>query len=93
MGAPISLVIRNLPNKVQTLNEMFSNSCQLANALVTNTKKYLEESPDLKSAMNATASSLTDDLPSVKSTKEDSPANRIVSAGEDVSFENTSSVV
>ena len=55
MGAPISLVIRNRANKVQALNEMFSNSCQLANALVSNTKKYLEESPDLKSAMKAIA--------------------------------------
>ena len=58
MGAPISLVICNLPNKVQTLNEMFSNSCQLANALVTNTKKYLEESPDLKSAMKGSPAGL-----------------------------------
>ena len=42
MDAQTGGVIRNLANKIQSLNQMFSNSCQLASGLVTNAKKAYE---------------------------------------------------
>lgn len=93
MDAQTGGVIRNLANKIQSLNQMFSNSCQLASGLVTNAKKAYEESTDFKSAMTAFGSNVSSDFFTAKSTKEDSPASRITSAGKAVQCENTGNVL
>lgn len=69
MDAQTGGVIRNLANKIQSLNQMFSNSCQLASGLVTNAKKAYEESTDFKSAMTAFGSNVSSDFFTAKSTK------------------------
>lgn len=82
MDAQTAGVIRNLANKIQSLNQMFSNSCQIASGLVTDAKKAYMEASDLSSAMTAFGNNVATDFFSAKSTADDSPANRIVSAGK-----------
>lgn len=93
MDAQTGGVIRNLANKIQSLNQMFSNSCQLASGMVVNAKKAFEETSDFKSAMTAFGTNVASDFFAAKSTKEDSPANRIVSTGKSVACDNTGNVL
>ncbi|WP_137887528.1 conjugal transfer protein TraH [Pseudomonas sp. 2FE] len=93
MDAQTGGVIRNLANKIQSLNQMFSNSCQLASGLVTNAKKAFEETSDFKSAMTSFGSNVSDDFFGAKSTKEDSPANRLASAGKAEMCNNVGNVL
>lgn len=93
MDAQTGGVIRNLANKIQSLNQMFSNSCQLASGMVSNAQDAFRESSDLKSAITAYGSNVAADFFSAKSTKEDSPANRIASTGKAVQCENSGNIL
>lgn len=82
MDSATNGVLRNLTNKIQSLNQMFSNSCKLAQGLVTGTMDAFREKRDLKSSLAGVAENVAPDLFSSSSTKEDSPSNRIVTAGK-----------
>lgn len=75
-------IIRNLANKIQQLNQMFSNSCQLASGIVTGGLKAFQERHDLKAASTAFLDGVAPDFFSAKTTKEGSAADRLQSAGK-----------
>ncbi|MCC9289583.1 conjugal transfer protein TraH [Pseudomonas aeruginosa] len=93
MEAQTGRVMRNLANEIQALNQMLSNSSQLASGLVTIAKKAYEECTDFISAMSAFGSNVSSDFLTAKSTNEDSPANRIGASGMAVQCEYTGNVL
>jgi conjugative transfer pilus assembly protein TraH len=93
MDSATNGVLRNLTNKIQSLNQMFSNSCQLAQGIVQGTADAFKEKRDLKSAMTGIMENVAPDYFSSKSTKEDSPGSRIVSAGKAKSCSDTGNVI
>lgn len=93
MDAQTAGVIRNLANKIQSLNQMFSNSCQIASGLITDAKKAYEESSDLSSAISAFGNNVATDFFSAKSTADDSPANRLVSSGKATNCKDVGNVL
>ncbi|SIR01014.1 conjugal transfer protein TraH [Aquipseudomonas alcaligenes] len=92
MDSATNGVLRNLTNKIQSLNQMFSNSCQLAQGIVQGTADAFKEKRDLKSAMTGIMDNVAPDFFSSKSTKEESPGKRIVSAGKAKSCSDTGNV-
>lgn len=93
MDAQTAGVIRNLANKIQQLNQMFSNSCQLASGLVTNAYKSYRESSDLKAASSSFLENVSTDFFGAKTATESSPASRLDSAGKSVLCEHTGNIV
>lgn len=75
-------IIRNLANKIQQLNQMFSNSCQLASGIVSGGLAAFKERHDLKAATTAFVDNVAPDFFSAKSVKEGSAAGRLLSAGK-----------
>lgn len=93
MDAQTAGVIRNLANKIQSLNQMFSNSCQLAQGVMSGGVAAFKEGGDLKSAMTAFGENVAPDFFSAKSTKEASPAERIVTANKAKACANTGNII
>lgn len=75
-------IIRGLRNNIQRLNEMFSNSCQLASGIVNGGMKALEENKDLKSAATSMLENVTTDFFSSKTATASSPDKRLSDAGK-----------
>lgn len=86
-------VISKLANKIQQLNQMFSNSCQLASGLVTNAFKAVRESSDLGSATSAFVENVTDDYFGAKNATATSPASKLIDSGKLMTCKHSGNVV
>ncbi|WP_196762510.1 conjugal transfer protein TraH, partial [Stutzerimonas frequens] len=75
-------IIRGLRNNIQRLNEMFSNSCQLATGVIDAGRKAYAEHNDLKSAATGMLENVTSDFFSSKTATATSPSERLASAGK-----------
>lgn len=82
MDAQTSGVIGELTGSIRQLNQMFSNSCQIASGVLTDGFKALEEGRGFKAAANAVMDSVTTDFFSGRSQKEGTAFERIKSAGK-----------
>jgi len=82
MDSMTSGVISKLANKIQQLNQMFSNSCQMASGLLTNAYKAYKENSDLTSAASAFVENVTDDYFGAKNSTAASPASKLINAGK-----------
>lgn len=82
MDAQTSGVIKNITGRIQQLNQMFSNSCQLASGIVNGGMKALEENRDFKSASNAFVKNVSDDFFGARSQKQGTAFQRLQDAGK-----------
>lgn len=82
MDAQTSGVIKNITGRIQQLNQMFSNSCQLASGIVNGGIKALEENRDFKSASSAFVKNVSDDFFGARSQKQGTAFQRLQDAGK-----------
>lgn len=92
MDSMTSGVISKLANKIQQLNQMFSNSCQLASGLVTNAYKAFKENNDLGSATSAFVENVTTDFFGAKNSTASSPASRLIDSGKTIPCKHSGNV-
>jgi len=93
MDAATAGIIRGLRNSIQRLNEMFSNSCQLATGVIDAGRKAYAEHNDLKSAASGMLENVTSDFFSSKTATASSPSERLASAGKMKPCYNTGNVM
>lgn len=93
MDPKVAGVISTLANKIQQLNQMFSNSCQLASGLVTNAYKAYKESSDLSSAASAFVENVTDDYFGAKNSTATSPASKLIDSGKIILCKHSGNLV
>lgn len=93
MDSATNGVLRNLTNKIQSLNQMFSNSCQLAQGVVSGAADAFAEKRDLKSALGGVLENVASDLFASKSTQEESPAKRLASSGKAKACTDTGNIL
>ncbi|MCC8345174.1 conjugal transfer protein TraH [Pseudomonas stutzeri] len=93
MDASTASIIRGLRNNIQRLNEMFSNSCQLATGVIDAGRKAFAEHNDLKSAATGMLENVTSDFFSSKTATATSPSERLASAGKMKPCYNTGNVM
>ena len=93
MDSATNGVLRNLTNKIQSLNQMFSNSCQLAQGVVNGAQEAFSEKRDLKSALRVMAENVAPDFFSSKSPKEESSAKRLAAAGKAKACADTGNIL
>jgi len=82
MDAQTSGVIKNITGRIQQLNQMFSNSCQLASGIVNGGLAAFRESRDFKSASTAFLDNVAPDFFASRSQKEGTAFERLQSAGK-----------
>ncbi len=82
MDSMTSGVISKLTAKIQQLNQMFSNSCQLATGIVDGGIAALNEKRSFKESANAFLENVSSDFFSARSLKEATPFERLKSAGK-----------
>lgn len=93
MDSSVSGVLRDLTNRIQSLNEMFSNSCQLAQGVVQGAADAYAEKRDLKSALTGVLENVSSDLFSSKSTSENSSSERLSDSGKAETCKDTGNIL
>jgi conjugative transfer pilus assembly protein TraH len=93
MDAATAGVIRGLRNSIQRLNEMFSNSCQLASGIVEGGIAAFKERNDLKAATQSFAENVAPDFFSSKTATAESPSERLSAAGKMEACVNTGNII
>ncbi|EHK69097.1 IncF plasmid conjugative transfer pilus assembly protein TraH [Pseudomonas psychrotolerans L19] len=95
MGPTVENTIANLQETMQDLNGLMSNSCQLAQGLVTDAFSAFEGKDNMQTATGNTVKGLADSFGSLfsGSTNSKSPTEEKSKAGNFVSCEDTGNVV
>jgi conjugative transfer pilus assembly protein TraH len=82
MDAQTSGVIKNITGRIQQLNQMFSNSCQLASGIVSGGIKAFEEKRGFKAAAETVMDSVAPDFFAGRSQKEGTAFERLKTSGK-----------
>lgn len=93
MDSATNGVLRNLTNTIKSFNQMFSNSCQLAQGVVSGAQEAFSEKRDLKSALRVMAENVAPDYFASKSPKEESSAKRLAASGKAKACADTGNIL